>query len=54
MSKRHLNFVTDIIPDMIELSEEEHNFSEISSEREEEIVSLGSVAGTSMTTSTDT
>jgi hypothetical protein len=39
MLKRHLNFVTDTIPDMTELSEEEHNFSEISSESEEEIIS---------------
>jgi hypothetical protein len=33
----------------LKLSEEDNNFSDISSESEEEIVSLGSVAGTSVT-----
>jgi hypothetical protein len=35
---------------MIEMSEEEQNFSYIISANQEEIVSLGSVAGTSVTT----
>jgi hypothetical protein len=35
---------------MTDLCEEEQNFSEIISATEEEIVSLGSVAGTSVTT----
>jgi hypothetical protein len=34
------------VRDMIKLSEEENNYIEISSESVEEIVSLGSVAGT--------
>jgi hypothetical protein len=34
---------------MIDLSEDEHNFSEIISASEEEILSLGSAAGTSVT-----
>jgi peptidase E len=34
---------------MIKISEEENNFSEISSEREEGILFLGSVAGASVT-----
>jgi hypothetical protein len=37
---------------MTEMNVEEQNFSEISSESKEEIVSLGSVAGTTVTTST--
>jgi hypothetical protein len=52
MLKRQRNLAVDCTCDMIELSEEENNFSEISSESEEEIVSLDSVAGTSVTTST--
>jgi hypothetical protein len=45
MLKRHMNLAVDSIRDMTELSEEENNYSEISSESEEEIVSSGSVAG---------
>jgi hypothetical protein len=52
MMKTNLNLLTDTICEMIELSEEEQNFSEVSSESEEETVSLGSAAGTSLTTST--
>jgi hypothetical protein len=52
MSKRHLDLPIDSMRYMTELSEEEQNFSEICSESEEETVSLGSVAGTSVTTST--
>jgi hypothetical protein len=47
-----MNLAFDSIHDMIELSEEENNFSEISSESKEEIVYLGSVAGASVTTTT--
>jgi hypothetical protein len=39
---------------MTELSEEKQNFSEISSENEEEIVSLGSVPGRSTSIYDDT
>jgi hypothetical protein len=50
LSKRHLNLLIDTTHDMIDLSEEGQNFSEIISTSEEEIVSLGIVAGTSVTT----
>jgi hypothetical protein len=49
MSQRYLNLITGTTCDMIKISEEENNFSEISSEREEGILSSGSVADASVT-----
>jgi hypothetical protein len=50
MSKRHLNLLIDTLHDMIDLSEEKQNFREIISTGEEEIVSFGNIARTSVTT----
>jgi hypothetical protein len=45
MTKRSLNLQSDIIHDLIKLSEEEKNFSEISSESDEKTVLLGNIVG---------
>jgi hypothetical protein len=47
MAKRSLNLQGDIIRNLIELSEEETDSSEISSESDEETVLLGNNVGTS-------
>lgn len=46
MSKRRLNFLIETMRNMTDLSKEEYYYSEINSESVEEIVSLGSAAGT--------
>jgi hypothetical protein len=47
MAKRSLNLSSDAMHDLIEPSEEEKDFSEISSGSDEETVLLGNIAGTS-------
>jgi hypothetical protein len=54
MAERSFNLESDVTRNLIELSEEEKDFSEISSGSDEENVFLGNIAGTSGSVRTTT